>query len=370
MATTNRTIGGLEIHAPAAPGHGVVLTPPALEFVADLARRFGGRVAELLARRRERQARFDAGERPHFLSETAAIREGSWTVAPLPTDLLDRRVEITGPVDRKMIINALNSGANVFMADFEDSNAPTWDNVVEGQLNLSDAVDGSIRYVQPGSGKVYTLGPRGGHADGLSAGADKLREVGDGHDGTWVAHPGLVALAREVFDAHMTTPNQIHVKREDVHVTAQDLLRVPQGTRTEAGLRHNVRVGVQYLESWLRGSGCVPLYDLMEDAATAEISRTQVWQWIHHRATLDDGRPLTVERFRSRGRFVHGASGADGYTPPTRDIEGPPHEEPGARVLGRVGRLGPGRDGLVHLRAGDGARPAGAASPLRHPRHA
>jgi malate synthase len=481
MGAANRTIGGLEILAPAAPAHDGVLSPPALELVADLARRFGGRVEELLARRRERQARFDAGERPHFLSETAAIREGSWTVAPLPADLLDRRVEITGPVDRKMIINALNSGANVFMADFEDSNSPTWDNVVEGQLNLSDAVDGSIRYVQPGSGKVYTLGsrvatlmvrPRGWHlpekhvrldgrpvpaslfdfglfffhnarklvargtgpyfylpkmqshlearlwndvfvraqealgiprgtikatvlietlpgafemdeilhelrehSAGLNCGrwdyifstiktlrndpafvmpdrgqvtmeqpflraytqllvktchrrgvhamggmaaqipikddpeasraaldkvrADKRREVGDGHDGTWVAHPGLVAVAREVFDAQMTTPNQIHLKREDVHVTAEDLLRVPQGTRTEAGLRHNVRVGVQYLESWLRGSGCVPLYDLMEDAATAEISRTQVWQWIHHRATLDDGRPLTVERFRS-----------------------------------------------------------------------
>ncbi|PYQ03870.1 MAG: malate synthase A [Acidobacteria bacterium] len=481
MVAASRTVGGLEILAPAAPAHDGVLAPPALELVAHLARRFGGRVEELLARRRERQARFDAGERPQFLSGTAAIREGSWTVAPLPADLLDRRVEITGPVDRKMIINALNSGANVFMADFEDSNSPTWDNVVEGQLNLSDAVDGSIRYVQPGSGKVYTLGPRGAtlmvrprgwhlpekhvrldghpvpaslfdfglfffhnarklisrgtgpyfylpkmqshlearlwndvfvraqealgiprgtikatvlietlpaafemdeilhelreHSAGLNCGrwdyifstiktlrgdpafvmpdrgqvtmeqpflraytqllvktchrrgvhamggmaaqipikddpeasraaldkvrADKLREVKDGHDGTWVAHPGLVAVAREVFDAHMATPNQIHVKREDVHVTAEDLLRVPQGTRTEAGLRHNVRVGVQYLESWLRGSGCVPLYDLMEDAATAEISRTQVWQWIHHRATLDDGRPLTVERFRS-----------------------------------------------------------------------
>jgi len=480
MAAADRSTGGLEILAPKAPSHGAVLTPPALELVADLVRAFGGRVDELLARRRERQARFDAGERPRFLPETAAIRDGSWTVAPLPPDLLDRRVEITGPVDRKMIINALNSGANVFMADFEDSNAPTWDNVVEGQLNLGDAVDGSIRYVQPGSGRVYTLGaqvatlmvrPRGWHlpekhvrldgrpvpaalfdfglfffhnarkllergtgpyfylpkmqshveahlwndvfvraqealgiprgtikatvlietlpaafemdeilhelrehSAGLNCGrwdyifstiktlrgdpafvmpdrgqvtmeqpflraytqllvktchrrgvhamggmaaqipikddpeasraaldkvrADKLREVKDGHDGTWVAHPGLVAVAREVFDAHMTTPNQIHVKREDVHVTAEDLLRVPQGTRTEAGLRHNVRVGVQYLESWLRGSGCVPLYDLMEDAATAEISRTQVWQWIHHRATLDDGRPLTVERFR------------------------------------------------------------------------
>jgi len=481
MTSANRTAGQLEIRAPASPSEEAVLTPPALEFVADLAHRFGGRVEELLARRRERQARFDAGERPRFLPETAAVRESAWTVAPLPADLLDRRVEITGPVDRKMIINALNSGANVFMADFEDSNAPTWENVVEGQRNLIDAVDGSIRYVQPGADKVYALGPKvatlmvrprgwhlpekhvrtGGrpvpaslfdfglyffhnarkllergtgpyfyvpkmqshlearlwndvflraqealgiargtikatvlietlpaafemdeilhelreHSAGLNCGrwdyifstiktlrndpafvmpdrgqvtmeqpflraytqllvktchrrgvhamggmaaqipikddpersraaldkvrADKLREVGDGHDGTWVAHPGLVGVAREVFDAHMKGPNQLHVTRDDVRVGAEDLLRVPQGTRTEAGLRHNVRVGVQYLESWLRGLGCVPLYDLMEDAATAEISRTQVWQWIRHRATLDDDRPLTVDRFRS-----------------------------------------------------------------------
>ena len=481
MATASRTVAGLEIRAPEAPSEDVVLASPALEFVAELARRFGGRVEELLARRRERQARFDAGERPGFLPSTAPVRDSAWTVAPLPADLLDRRVEITGPVDRKMIINALNSGASVFMADFEDSNAPTWENVIEGQRNLMDAVAGTIRYVQPGSGKVYELGakvatlmvrPRGWHlpekhvrldgrpvpaslfdfglyffhnarrllargsgpyfylpkmqghlearlwndvfvraqealgiargtikatvlietlpaafemdeilyelrehSAGLNCGrwdyifstiktlrsdpafvmpdrgqvtmeqpflraytqllvktchrrgvhamggmaaqipikddpeasraaldkvrADKLREVKDGHDGTWVAHPGLVAVAREVFDAHMKGPNQLGVKRDDVHVAAEDLLRVPQGTRTGAGLRHNIRVGVQYLESWLRGAGCVPLYDLMEDAATAEISRTQVWQWIHHRATLDDGQPLTVERFRT-----------------------------------------------------------------------
>jgi malate synthase len=395
MATANRTLGGLEILAPEGPSEGGVLSPPALELVADLARRYGGRVEELLARRRERQARFDAGERPRFLPETAAVREGAWTVAPPPPDLLDRRVEITGPVDRKMIINALNSDANVFMADFEDSNAPTWENVVDGQRNLSDAVDGSIRYVQPGSGKVYALAPKVAtlmvrprgwhlpekhvrlagrpvpaslfdfglyffhnarkllkrgtgpyfylpkmqshlearlwndvflraqealgippgtikatvlietlpaafemdeilhelreHSAGLNCGrwdyifstiktlrsdptfvmpdrgqvtmeqpflraytqllvktchrrgvhamggmaaqipikddpeasraalekvrADKLREVKDGHDGTWVAHPGLVAVAREVFDAHMATPNQLHVNR-------------------------------------------------------------------------------------------------------------------------------------------------------------
>jgi malate synthase len=479
MATMTRA-AGVEILPRTTAAHARVLTPEALDFVGDLARTFGPRVETLIGRRRERQARFDAGERPDFLPETVKVREGSWCVDPLPADLLDRRVEITGPVDRKMIINALNSGANVFMADFEDSNAPTWDNVMEGQFNLIDAVSGSIQYTQQGSGKVYRLGPkvatlmvrprgwhlpekharlRGApvpaalfdfglfffhnarelvrrgtgpyfylpkmqshlearlwndvflraeqslaiprgtikatvlietlpaafemdeilyelreHSAGLNCGrwdyifstiktlrsdpalvmpdrgqvtmeqpflraytqllvktchrrqvhamggmaaqipikddpeanrialekvrADKLREVKDGHDGTWVAHPGLVAIAREVFDAHMPTPNQIHVKRDDVRVRAADLLSVPEGTRTEAGLRHNVRVGVQYLESWLRGSGCVPLNNLMEDAATAEISRTQVWQWIRHRATLDDGEPLTVERFR------------------------------------------------------------------------
>jgi malate synthase len=473
------TAGGCAVLGPMAPGYERILTPEALAFLTGLLREFTPGVEALRARRREVQAR-PATDRPRFLPETAGVREAAWTVAPIPRDLLDRRVEITGPVDRKMIINALNSGANVFMADFEDANAPTWENVIQGQINLRDAVDRTIRYVQPDTGKVYALGekvatlmvrPRGWHLEekhialdgrrapaslvdfglyffhnarpllargtgpyfylpkmqshlearlwndvlvraqevlgiprgtiratvlietlpaafemdeilyelrehsaGLNCGrwdyifstiktlrndpgfvlpdrgqvtmeqpflraytqllvktchrrgihamggmaaqvpikddaernraalekvrADKLREVKDGHDGTWVAHPGLVAVAREVFDAHMPGPNQIHVKREDVEVGAVDLLRVPEGTRTEAGLRHNVRVGVQYLESWLRGAGCVPLYDLMEDAATAEICRTQVWQWLHHRAVLDDGRPLTVERFR------------------------------------------------------------------------
>jgi malate synthase len=450
-----------------------VLTPAALAFVGELVRAFRPRLLELLARRQERQARFDAGERPRFLPETADVREGDWQVAPLPADLLDRRVEITGPVDRKMIINGLNSGARVFMADFEDSNAPTWSNVVDGQRNLRDAVAGTIR-LDTGA-KTYTLGattatlmvrPRGlhlveahlqqdgkavpaalvdfglfffhnaqallargtgpylylpkmqshlearwwndvfvlaqremgvrqgsikatvlietlpaafemdeilfelrDHSAGLNCGrwdyifstiktlredpgfvlpdraqvtmeqhflrsytqllvrtchrrnvhamggmaaqipikddpeanaraldkvrADKLREVGDGHDGTWVAHPALVPVALEVFDAHMPGPNQIENARDDVRVTAADLLQPPQGTRTEAGLRLNVRVGIQYLESWLRGLGCVPLYSLMEDAATAEISRAQVWQWLHHTALLDDGRAVT-----------------------------------------------------------------------------
>jgi malate synthase A len=457
-----------------------VLSPEALGFVADLVRRYRDRVDELLERRRVRQRGYDEGVRPEFAAESEGIRASDWTVAPLPADLQDRRVEITGPVDRKMIINALNSGASVFMADFEDSNSPTWRNNVEGQVNLKDAIEGTIEYVAPDTKKVYRLKdetavlmvrprgwhlvekhvlvdgkaipaalwdfgiyffndarallargsgpyfylpklehrlearlwndlfvhaeeqlgiPRGSikatclietvpaafqmneilwelreHSAGLNCGrwdyifsyikrfhadptmvlpdrgqvtmdkgflrayvqlliqtchrrnvhamggmaaqipikdnpeaneaalakvrADKLREVTDGHDGTWVAHPGLVPIAKGIFDAHMKTPNQIARKREDVHVTAGDLLRPPEGTRTEEGLRHNIRVSVQYLEAWLRGSGCVPLYNLMEDAATAEISRASAWQWIHHGVTLDDGRPLTVERFR------------------------------------------------------------------------
>jgi malate synthase len=480
MTLTSRPVSGLEVRGPRQGAHEAILTGDALDFVAGLVRDFGWRRDELLERRRERQRRFDAGERPRFLEETKAVRESAWTVAPLPPDLFDRRVEITGPVDRKMIINALNSGARVFMADFEDSNSPTWDNVVLGHQHLMDAVRGTIEFTAPDTGKQYRLSPevatlmvrprgwhlperhvtfdgkpipaslfdfglylfhnakalaaRGSgpyyylpklqshlearlwndvfvtaqkrlgvpagtikatvlietlpaafemdeilhelreHSAGLNCGrwdyifsliktlradpawvipdraqvgmtqpcmraytqllirtchrrevhamggmaaqipikddrkaseealervrADKLREVTDGHDGTWVAHPGLVALATTIFDENMKTPNQIHRKREDVHVSEQDLLQVPQGTRTEAGLRHNLRVGVQYLEAWLQGNGCVPLYNLMEDAATAEISRTQVWQWLHHRAALDDGRPLTAERFR------------------------------------------------------------------------
>ena len=469
----------LNVVGPSTAGDEVVLTPPALRFVADLVRAFGVRVGEILERRRQVQARLDAGARFDFLPETRAVREGDWKVAPLPEALLDRRVEITGPVDRKMIINALNSGASVFMADFEDANAPTWENVVTGQAALQEAVRRTIRFEDPATGKRYELGekiatlmvrPRGWHLEerhvalegrpvpaalfdfglfffhnareqaargagpffylpkmeshlearlwndvflfaeealglppgtvkatvlietlpaafemdeilhelrqhsaGLNCGrwdyifsfikklrndpgcvlpdraqvgmdqhflrsytqllvqtchrrnvhamggmaaqipikgdpeansaalekvrADKLREVKDGHDGTWVAHPGLVPIARAIFDEHMPGPNQIHVKREDVRVTAQDLLQVPSGPRTEAGLRHNIRVGVQYLEAWLGGLGCVPLYNLMEDAATAEISRTQVWQWIRHGAALDDGRALTAARF-------------------------------------------------------------------------
>ena len=464
----------VEIRGERVAGGETVLTTGALEFVTRLAREFGPRVTDLLATRRRRQERFDAGERPRFLEETEAIRASEWRVASIPADLLDRRVEITGPVDRKMIINALNSGASVFMADFEDSNAPTWENVVAGQAHLREAVAGTLRHHDAVTGRDYRLNertatlcvrPRGwhlpeahlvlegapipaaladfglflfhnaralvdrgsgpyfylpkmeshlearlwndvflvgqdllgfpagtiratvlietlpaafemdeilwelrAHAAGLNCGrwdyifsfiktlredplavlpdrgqvtmeqpflraytqllvrtchrrqahamggmaaqipikddeaanrdalervrADKLREVRDGHDGTWVAHPGLVPLAREVFDRHMPTPNQIHRKREDVVVTEADLLRPPRGGRTEAGLRRNVSVGLRYLEAWLRGSGCVPIDNLMEDAATAEICRAQIWQWMRHHASLDDGRPV------------------------------------------------------------------------------
>ncbi len=453
------------------------MSPEAVAFVARLQRAHNGRRKELLAARVARQARLDAGERPDFLPETKAIREAEWTVAPLPADLLDRRVEITGPVERKMIINALNSGAKVFMADFEDSTTPTWENVLSGQANLYDAVRRTITYEDTKTGKSYKLierpavlfvRPRGWHLDerhvlvdgeamsgslfdfglyayhnakellargsgpyfylpkmeshlearlwndvfvqaeqelgipagsikgtvlietilatfemdeilyelrdhsaGLNCGrwdyifsfikklaadtsvllpdrgqvtmtthfmrsysklciktchrrqvhamggmsafipiksdveaneralkqvrADKEREATDGHDGTWVAHPGLVPVALEVFDRIMPGPNQIEKQLPEYTVTAADLLEVPEGAITMAGLRQNVAVGLGYVEAWLRGIGCVPLFNLMEDAATAEISRAQLWQWVHHHATLDDGRAVTEE---------------------------------------------------------------------------
>lgn len=474
-ATTLDLPDGVTILGPVAPGYDQILTRGALELVVKLARTLRGDIDALLGRRRDKQAAYDRGERPDFLPETRDIRDSDWTVAPLPADLMDRRVEITGPVDRKMIINALNSGASVFMADFEDSNSPTWANIVEGQLHLRDAANRTIRYEAPDTGKVYALKDRiatlmvrprgfhlfekhlhidgrpcpGGlldfglfffhnahalvergtgpyfylpkleshteariwnraflmaqeavgvptgtikatvlietisaafemneilwelreHSAGLNCGrwdyifsyikkfrndptmvipdrgqvgmtqhflrsytqlviktchrrevhamggmaaqipikndpaaneaalakvrADKVREVTDGHDGTWVAHPGLVPIAKGIFDEKMTTPNQIARKRDDVHVTAADLLAVPTGTRTEDGLRHNIRVGIQYLESWLGGTGCVPIYNLMEDAATAEISRAQIWQWVRHGAELEGGLKVT-----------------------------------------------------------------------------
>ena len=465
--------------APGAHPYPEILTPAAMEFVSKLEQKFGERRRELLRLRKERQARLDAGEKPDFLSETAQIRSGTWHVAPAPADLQDRRVEITGPAgDRKMVINALNSGAKVFMADFEDANSPTWANTVGGQINLRDAVSRTIEYTSP-EGKHYKLNektavlivrPRGwhleekhvlvdgrpmsgslfdfgifffhnakelirrgsgpyfylpkleshlearlwndvftfaeqelgipygtiratvlietilaafemdeilfelrDHASGLNCGRwdyifsyikkfikhpdvilpdralvtmtvpfmeaytllaiqtchrrrahciggmaaqipikndpaaneaalekvrqDKLREVRNGHDGTWVAHPGLVPVAMEVFDEHMKTPNQIH-RIPDRTITAADLLQVPEGPITEAGVRLNVSVALQYMEAWLRGHGAVPIYNLMEDAATAEISRAQLWQWIRHpKGILDDGRKVTAEMF-------------------------------------------------------------------------
>ncbi len=471
---------GIEVRGPVSDAFAEILTPDALRFVAMLHREFDARRLELLEARAKRQRELDSGRLPDFLPETAGIRESDWRIDPLPADLHDRRVEITGPVDRKMVINALNSGASTYMADLEDSHSPTWDGTIQGQINLRDAVDGTIEFTNP-AGKHYRLvdkpavllvRPRGWHLEekhvrvdgaeisggifdfalfffhnarklidkgtgpyfylpkmeshlearlwndifvrsqqelgvprgtikatvlietimaafqmheilhelrehsaGLNCGrwdyifsmikrlrshpeyifpdraqvtmtthcmhsysllaiktchrrgapaiggmaaqipikddpvaneealarvrADKAREASDGHDGTWVAHPGLIAIAREEFDSAMPGPNQIDRQRDDVEITAADLLAVPEGTITEEGLRTNVRVGVQYMEAWLRGSGCVPLYNLMEDAATAEISRTQLWQWVHHpKGVLTDGRDVTLDLFR------------------------------------------------------------------------
>eukprot|EP00004_Rigifila_ramosa_P020766 TRINITY_DN542_c0_g1_i2.p2 TRINITY_DN542_c0_g1~~TRINITY_DN542_c0_g1_i2.p2 ORF type:complete len:567 (+),score=160.88 TRINITY_DN542_c0_g1_i2:53-1753(+) len=468
---------GIEIVGTAvAAAHLDILTPEALGLVAQLHRAFGARRKQLLAAREARYARFVRGELPDFLPETQAVRDGAWKVAPIPADLQDRRVEITGPVDRKMVINALNSGASCFMADFEDSNAPTFDNNVSGQANLRDAVRRTISLAAPG-GKAYKLNaktatllvrPRGWHLDekhvlvdgervsgslfdfavflfhnaayllahgsgpyfylpkmeshlearlwndvfvaaqaavgipqgsiratvlietilaafemdeilfelrdhsaGLNCGrwdyifsyikkfrhnprfvtpdrvqigmtvdfmqayvkllidtchrrgihamggmaaiipikedaaknaaamdkvrADKLREVKAGHDGTWVAHPALVGIAKAVFDEHMRTPNQIHVLPGGAKPTAAQLLQVPKGTITREGLKENISVAVAYVEAWLRGVGCVPLNNLMEDAATAEIARVQVWQWVRHGARLADGGAVTKD---------------------------------------------------------------------------
>ncbi len=469
----------VEILGPQIERGGEVLTPLALQLLASLHRRFNPRRLELLAARAARQQLLDDGALPEFLPATAAVRAADWKVAPAPADLLDRRVEITGPVDRKMIINALNAPVRAFMADFEDSCSPTWDNIIGGQVNLTDAVRRTISFDDPATGKVYRLGeqlatlivrPRGWHlpekhvringetvsgalfdfvlflannhqalaahgtgpyfylpkleshlearlwnevfvaaqealgiprgtiratvlietllaafemdeilyelrehSAGLNCGrwdyifsfikkfrnrpdfllpdrasvtmerhflrsyvdlliktchrrgahamggmaaqipirddpaanevamarvrADKLREAHAGHDGTWIAHPGLANIAREAFDAVMPGPNQLGVLRAEVRVTAADLLAVPDGKITEEGVRACIRVGVQYLESWLRGNGCVPLYHLMEDAATAEICRAQLWQWLRHGARTSDGQVITTGRF-------------------------------------------------------------------------
>jgi malate synthase len=455
-----------------------VLTSEALGLLLKLHQQFDRRRLELLAARQARQLDFDQGELPDFLPASADVRTANWRVAPVPGDLIDRRVEITGPVERKMIINALNAPVRTFMADFEDSCSPTWDNLLRGQVNLADATRRRISY-SDSAGKLYRLNthtatlivrPRGWHmpekhvriggepvsgalfdfalylcgnyealarngsgpyfylpkleshlearlwndvfiaaqdhlgiargtikatvlietilaafemdeilfelrehSAGLNCGrwdyifsfikkfrnrddcvfpdraavtmdrsllksyvdllvqtchrrgahaiggmaaqipirndptanaaamervrADKLREANAGHDGTWIAHPGLASIATQVFDGAMRGPNQLHVLREEVHVSASDLLRVPNGAITEAGIRLNIRVGVQYLESWLGGNGCVPLYNLMEDAATAEICRAQLWQWLRHGERTAEGKSITSERF-------------------------------------------------------------------------
>src|SRR3954471_20030539 len=475
---------GVAISGPITRQFASILSPEALTFLAKLHRKFEPRRQELLALRAQRQMEFDAGVLPDFLNHTKKIREADWMVAPQPKDMLDRRVEITGPTDRKMVINALNCGASTFMADFEDANCPTWHMMVDGQINLRDAVRRTITFEggpdtsqklyrlkdktavliprprgwhldekhvtvdgKPVSGGIFDFAllffhnakellargsgpyfylpkmeshlearlwndiflfaqedqkiPRGSikatalietvvaafemdeilyelreHSAGLNIGrwdyifscikkfrsnrdfcladraqvtmtapfmrayalllvktchrrgapamggmaaqipikndaaanqaaiekvrADKLREVTDGCDGTWVAHPGLVSVAKEVFDKHMPQPNQYGRQRPDVNVSAKDLLAFqPEKPITEAGVRNNISVGIQYLGSWLAGNGCVPVYNLMEDAATAEISRSQIWQWIRSpKGVLDDGRKVTVELFR------------------------------------------------------------------------
>ena len=462
-----------------SPDYARVLTPDALGFVAELHRKFDATRIQLLQQRAEKQTRYDAGELPNFLKHTQSIRTSDWQVAPIPAPLINRAVEITGPVDRKMIINALNCGANVFMADFEDASSPLWSNMMDGQVNLLDLWNGDIAFTDPGNGKYYEVGsnpavliirPRGwhlveahmsvdgapvsgslfdfglylfhnakntiaqrrgpyfylpkiesheearlwndvfvhaqnllgldvgtikatvlietlpsafemeeilfelkDHIAGLNIGrwdyifsfiktlannsdyilpdrvqlvmgkaflgayaslliktchkrgayamggmaaqipvknderandeafakvkADKEREANDGNDGTWVAHPGLVPVAKEVFDRLMPGDNQLARTRDEVNVSQADLLEIHQGERSEAGMRENIRVGIQYIEAWLQGRGAVPLYNLMEDAATAEISRAQIWQWLRFNAELKDGRKVTTELF-------------------------------------------------------------------------
>jgi malate synthase len=479
MTDKTRTYAeGIELTADVPDEFAGILTPEAVAFVAKLSREYRGRVEELLTMRAERQERISAGEMPDFLPETREIREGDWKIAPIPDDLQDRRVELTGPPDRKMTINALNSGASCWMADFEDANCPTWHNMLESQLNMNEAIERTIAFDDPKTGKHYELNedvavilarPRGWHlfekhmlvdgeqvpgglfdfglyffhnaqtlldngsgpyfylpkleshlearlwndvfqsaqdefgmprgtikatvlietilatfemheilyelrehSAGLNCGRwdyifsyikkfrehdmllpdrnsvtmtvpfmrayslltiktchqrgahamggmaaqiprsddpewtefannkvreDKEREAKDGHDGTWVAHPGMVGLAKEVFDEYMPQSNQLD-KIPDVGPTAEDLLEKPEGQITMDGFRNNISVGVQYLAAWLAGRGAVPVFNLMEDAATAEISRAQVWQWIHHpRGILEDGTEVTEDLF-------------------------------------------------------------------------
>ena len=474
------TMGGLQVLGIITPEYEAILTSEALAFIEELERRFGNRRRQLLKLRVKRQKAFDSGELPDFWSQTSDIRNSDWKVATIPEDLMDRRVEMTGPVERKMVINGLNSGARMYMADFEDSSAPTWKTMVDGQINMRDVVNGTIHYTSP-VGKLYRLNketavllvrPRGWHmrekhvllngepisaslfdfglflfhnaknliekgtgpyfylpkmesylearlwnevfvfaqdyvgiprgtiratvlietitaafemdeilwelrehSAGLNCGrwdyifsfikcfrnrpefvlpdrsqitmathfmksysellirtchrrgihamggmaaqipikedqllnekamekvrSDKEREAKNGHDGTWVGHPGLVPVAMEVFNKYMPGPNQIDNKREDVHVSQSDLLTVPEGTITREGLEGNINAALRYTESWLGGQGCVPIFHLMEDAATAEIARAQIWQWIRYpRGVLDNGKKVTIEMFR------------------------------------------------------------------------
>lgn len=499
QAATQKWPRGVTVAGPLTAEQAEILTPAALAFFASLHREFNPSRLRLLRQRQLRQAALDQGQLPAFAPETEYVRESDWQVAPVPEDFHDRRVEITGPVDRKMVINALNSGASCYMADFEDAHSPTWEATLAGQRNVRDAVRGAIEYVNP-EGKRYQLNPRVAtllvrprgwhlpekhvqvdgeaasaslfdfamyffhnahyralhdsgvylylpkmehylearlwndvfvraqhlldvpqgtikatvliehilaafqmeeilyelrhHSAGLNCGRwdylfsyikvfarqpdflvpdraqvtmtapfmraytqaciktchrrgtfavggmsayipvkdnpaaneqalqkvreDKRREATDGHDGTWVAHPGLVAIAREEFDRVLAGKlNQIDRRRDDVSVTPEQLLAVPKGTITEAGLRTNIRVGIQYLEAWLGGLGCVPLYNLMEDAATAEISRTQVWQWVHHpQGLLEDGRKITLPLVRQlMGEELEVIRGHNGHRP-------------------------------------------------------
>ncbi len=474
------TVGGLEVTGELRPGYTDVLNHDALHFVGRLVRSFASQLDTLQAMRREKQVRWDAGDMPNFLPETERVRDGDWTIKGIPEDLLDRRVEITGPVDRKMIINALNADVKVFMADFEDATTPTWDNLIEGQINLRDAVRGKLSFKDEARDKTYEVGDdpsiliarvRGLHLPekhvlmdgkpipgclldfglyfhhnahallnkgsgpyfyvpkiqshlearwwndvftaaeqdaGLDVGTikatflietlpaafemeeilyelrdhvvalncgrwdyifsyiktlkthadrilpdrqavtmdqpfldaysrlliktchkrgamamggmsafipskdeeqnavvrqkvtdDKTREAANGHDGTWVAHPGLAEIVNPIFNKALgKRPNQLDVMREgDAPVTAANLLEPSTGDRTETGMRHNIRVALQYIEAWISGNGCVPIYGLMEDAATAEISRASIWQWIRHGVSLSNGRVVTQELF-------------------------------------------------------------------------
>ncbi|MFD8334532.1 hypothetical protein ACFV42_18005 [Streptomyces solisilvae] len=332
----------IEVTGAHVEGAEPILTPQALDFVAGLQRRFGARREELLVARSARREEISRTGRLDFLPETAEIRAAEWKVAETPAALLDRRVEITGLTDRKMTVNALNSGAHVWLADFEDATAPTWSNLVQGQANLIDAFERRIDFTSP-EGKEYRLRPdaelptvvvgwhleerhvqtchrRGAHAIGGMAAfipsrrdpavneaalakvaADKNREAGDGFDGSWVAHPDLVPVCRTAFDSVLgDRPNHKDRPVESVEITAEQLLDVAgtEGSRTERGLHSAIAVGLRYIEAWLRGHGAVGIFNLMEDVATAEISRSQIWQWVHNDVVLEGGEKVTAELVR------------------------------------------------------------------------